>query len=70
MSYPVCNSPQRLTQLDNGGWGCLTDQQWEEQEIARVDTAGVNISPKPADSWTNILIYGGVALVLLAVLKK
>jgi len=30
----------------------------------------VNIKPKAADSWTNYLIYGGLALVLLAVFKR
>jgi hypothetical protein len=30
----------------------------------------VNVKPKAGDGWTTYLIYGGVALVLLAVLKR
>lgn len=82
-TYPV-NSPYGFKVDDSGAASCPPGQvndfdpaTGQFSSLCVMDTAayraggdGVNITPKPADAWTNYVIYGGIALLLFAMLKR
>lgn len=72
-AYPTCAANEIPTDVGGDAPVCLTQSEWDAVATAQAgqgitSKSAVNVSPKAADSWTNIALYGGLALGALLLL--
>ena len=69
MFNETCGPNEEFVDVGGDRPVCLT-----EAERVAFESSGpqesVNVAPKAKDTWTNYAIYGGLALLLLAVIKR